>query len=382
MAKAAAGHATRAMSRDIYPRDRKKARRFSAPMNRTQKPEAAGVESDAPVRPTEFTTAGLPLPTQFSAFRGAYRGVFDMHLERVSAGGFPVRQDVWNLGRVILVSAHLPGPQHVFGLCHSRSTTLDHWYALVKCGDASPEAPAEPIHLSFHCLADPFQTEIGASRLLVAFIPRDIFPFGFDFEAIRDRPLDSGAGLLLMDFLVILNRRLPRLRLSELAGLPSAVRGLLALHGTSPPAHQGAARNAIDVRLLERAKRLIDRKIEAPDLSPGSLAEELFVSRSRLYRAFEAFGGVSVYIRRQRLLRTREALADASDTRSILRIAEQWGFADASVFSRAFRSEFGVSPSAVRRAGWMGGDHQRERNAIVERSQEASLEQLLRQLRS
>ncbi|CAH1688690.1 HTH-type transcriptional activator RhaS [Hyphomicrobiales bacterium] len=351
-------------------------------MNRMQKPEATGVEAHAPLKPTEFATDGLPLPTQFSAFRAAYRGVFDIHLERVSAGGFPVRQTVWNLNRLVLVSVQLPGPQHVFGLRHSRSTTLDHWYALVQYGRASPEAPAEATHLSFHCLADPFHAEIGASHLLVAFLPRDVFPFGFDFERIRDRTFDSGARLLLMDFLVILNRRLPGLHLSELGGLPSAVRGLLALHGTSSPVQLAPARNAVDVRLLERAKRLIDRKIEDPDLSPGSLSEELFVSRSRLYRAFEAFGGVSVYIRRQRLLRTREALADASDTRSILRIAEQWGFADASVFSRAFRSEFGVSPSAIRRAGWMGGDHRQEKNSTREGSQAASLEQLLRQLRS
>jgi AraC-like DNA-binding protein len=74
-----------------------------------------------------------------------------------------------------------------------------------------------------------------------------------------------------------------------------------------------------------------------------------------LYRIFEPLGGVSTYIRQQRLLKTRDALADSSDRRSISRIAEEWGFVDPSAYSRAFRHEFGISPSEARQEGWVNG---------------------------
>lgn len=81
----------------------------------------------------------------------------------------------------------------------------------------------------------------------------------------------------------------------------------------------------------------------------------LGVSRSRLYRIFEPLGGVASYIRRQRLLRTRDALSDIADTRSISRIAEEWGFVDASAYSRTFEHEFGISPKEARDIGWASG---------------------------
>ncbi len=101
---------------------------------------------------------------------------------------------------------------------------------------------------------------------------------------------------------------------------------------------------------------------------------------SRLYRLFEPFGGISSYIRRQRLLRTRDALSDSSDTRPIARIAEQWGFFDASAYSRTFRYEFGISPRDAREAGWDGcgylvGQHRRRESDHV-----SNLEHLLRGL--
>ena len=81
------------------------------------------------------------------------------------------------------------------------------------------------------------------------------------------------------------------------------------------------------------------------------------VSRSRLYRIFKPVGGVSNYVRRKRLLKTRDALADSSDRRTISGIAEEWGFTDPSTYSRMFKSEFGMSPKEARELGWQGVKH-------------------------
>jgi AraC-like DNA-binding protein len=105
---------------------------------------------------------------------------------------------------------------------------------------------------------------------------------------------------------------------------------------------------------MERARRFIGHNLADPDLTPEMLCTELGVSRSRLYRLFEPLGGISAYIRRQRLLKTGDALSDSSDRRSISRIAEEWGFTDPSAYSRTFRHEFGMSPSEAREEGWGG----------------------------
>jgi AraC-like DNA-binding protein len=108
------------------------------------------------------------------------------------------------------------------------------------------------------------------------------------------------------------------------------------------------AREPFATALLERARRFVQARLFDPDLGVAALLAELSVSRSRLYRLFEASGGVTNYIRHRRLLHAYAVLADPSEHRRICDIAEEHGFSDGAEFSRAFRREFGRSPSEVR----------------------------------
>ena len=88
------------------------------------------------------------------------------------------------------------------------------------------------------------------------------------------------------------------------------------------------------------------------------LCRQLGTSRSQLYRLMEGAGGVTHYIKRQRLFEGYAALCDTSNTRPIAAIAEELCFADRSAFTRAFRHEFGTRPSDVRAASlgdWLRG---------------------------
>jgi AraC-like DNA-binding protein len=307
---------------------------------------------DTPLQISEFTTRDLPGTDQFDAFSAAYRGVFDMFPTASENGAFPVSQKVWTLDKLVLVSTQLPGPGHGFGWRHAwHPMPLDHWYVLLPFDGAGPDSIREQsAPLSFHCLSKPFQIELEAGGMLMLFIPRDFT--AADFGSVLDRTLDAGAGLLLADFLASLCRRLPGLRRSEFPGVLEATRSLIvSCTGARDGAFSGT-RDSIDLKLLNRAKQLIERRITEPDLSPQSLCRDLFVSRSRLYRAFAPLGGISAYIRRQRLIQARGALLDAKDSRPIVRMAEQWGFSSASAFSRAFRYEFGESPQRIRQIGW------------------------------
>lgn len=334
--------------------------------------------SGSSLHPSEFKTHNLPGADQFDEFRATYGGVFDIFPVKSQDRTFPVHQKIWNLDKLVLVCARLPGPGYAFGWRHARRAGLDHWYAFLPCGGAAPEGlegHAGPV--SFHCLAQPFQSEIEAHGMLMLFIPRDLV--AADMDPLLDRKLDNGAGLLLADFLALLCRRLPRLRPCELPGVLEAIRGLIAACAMPSGNPLPDAHGPIDLRLLDRARRLVEHRIAEPDLSPASLCRDLSVSRSSLYRTFEPLGGVSAHIRRQRLLRARDALLDAVDARSIARIADEWGFADASTFSRAFKHEFGLSPRAARKMGWTESGHRKADPPHPEDA--ADLHLLLRRLR-
>ncbi len=110
----------------------------------------------------------------------------------------------------------------------------------------------------------------------------------------------------------------------------------------------------MNATLKDKARRCILRNLRSPHRGPNMLCRELGMSRSSVYRLLEAEGGVARYIQRQRLAESFAQLNDPSNTRPIVAIADELGMVDSSSFSRAFRREFGISPSDVREAARAG----------------------------
>jgi AraC-like DNA-binding protein len=105
---------------------------------------------------------------------------------------------------------------------------------------------------------------------------------------------------------------------------------------------------------MERVRKAVQRHLRSPVLGPATLCRLVGVSRSNLYRLLEAVGGVARYIQRQRLLEAHSMLSNPASNIKIVTIADDLCFPDASSFSRAFRHEFGCSPSEVRSAALAG----------------------------
>jgi AraC-like DNA-binding protein len=76
-------------------------------------------------------------------------------------------------------------------------------------------------------------------------------------------------------------------------------------------------------------------------------------SRRNLQLAFhQRFGcGPIQWIRQERLEHARQALLTADQSQSVAAIASRYGFSSASAFSRDFRAQFALSPSALLREG-------------------------------
>jgi AraC-like DNA-binding protein len=339
------------------------------------------VAQDTFLRPIEFTTAGLPAQDQFEAFRAAHETIVDICPVDGASESFVASQKIWPLDKLVLTSTLLPQKGNPIRWRHWNRAVLDHWYIVLPCsfivGRALHRQPAASP--TIHSLARPLEAQADGDGVLTLFVPRDLFP-GAELDALLDLPLERGSGSLLADYLLALNRRLPRLAQSELASVVEATRCLIAACASPSRDRLAAARAPIELTLLERGRRLIRRRLAEPELSPEMICKELGVSRSRLYRLFEPIGGISHYVRRQRLLQARHALLDPSDTRSIVRIAEQWGFVDASTFSRAFRHEFGFSPKAAREAGRTGNGYPNGREGLRPPPEMQSLAGLLRNL--
>ncbi len=101
--------------------------------------------------------------------------------------------------------------------------------------------------------------------------------------------------------------------------------------------------------LLALALRHIEVLLGDPRLDVAMLARAIGVSRSRLYDAFVAQGGVASAIRDTRLERARHRITAPEDLhRTLEEIARLCGFSEYATFTRAFRRRFGLSPNGVR----------------------------------
>ncbi|MCQ9134214.1 AraC family transcriptional regulator [Streptomyces hilarionis] len=102
--------------------------------------------------------------------------------------------------------------------------------------------------------------------------------------------------------------------------------------------------------LVLRVKEFIRRHLDDPGLTPAAIAEAHHVSRSYLYRQFQAEGlTVASYIRDQRLDNARRELVDPRlRALPIHAVAARWGFPRAAEFTRAFRTAYGLPPSELR----------------------------------
>lgn len=105
------------------------------------------------------------------------------------------------------------------------------------------------------------------------------------------------------------------------------------------------ALNPLDHQFIDKINNIINENISLEDLGVSFLAERMCMSQSSLYRKLMAIVGVSAneYIRHIRLGRAEEMLR--SGEMNITEVAFSTGFGSHSSFGKAFRKEYGMSPS-------------------------------------
>jgi AraC-like DNA-binding protein len=136
-------------------------------------------------------------------------------------------------------------------------------------------------------------------------------------------------------------------------GLPSALLPVLVqtmlqtlTAATSELARRDVRAHDLSRYHLARIKAYASAHLRDPELNVERIAAGAGISVSHLHRLFRHEERTAMdWVREQRLLGCRRDLSDASHGHlSVSDIAFQWGFNDASHFSRAFRARFGMSP--------------------------------------
>lgn len=105
-----------------------------------------------------------------------------------------------------------------------------------------------------------------------------------------------------------------------------------------------------DEKFMHRAVELMEKNVSNPDFSVVDLSKGLYISRVALYKKlFELTGKTPVeFIRHFRLQRAAQLLEKSKLT--IAEVAYEVGFNDSKYFSRLFKAEFNMLPSAYHAA--------------------------------
>lgn len=156
-------------------------------------------------------------------------------------------------------------------------------------------------------------------------------------------PADTSAGWVLSELSAIIFKKLPSAPLAEAETMASMLAGTLS-NLISETAESVAKKQAVSDRRA-MMQRFVIQNIHDLSLSVETLCKKFDVSRATVFRDFEP-GGLQNFMMLHRLDCALKDIASGPAIRGrIALIAEKWGFSSPAHFSRAFRENFGFSPS-------------------------------------
>ena len=312
----------------------------------------------------DFSTADVDPADGFDAWRAVHSAAFDL-LPANQNTNFSARHRTWDLGGMAFQTIETDSVRFASLAEHTRRDPLDHWVvSLFVSGHCTTEGCKVVLEKvvgipQLASLADPFHGRVVRGKAHLLYIPRDTCrDTAHLLDAASLTLLDDGMGGIFADHLTSLESHMAQLRPADLAELVASTRSLLLAAIAPTPGRLAESETMINRALLERARQCIQDNLQNTALDVRYILRNLGVSRSRLYRLFEASGGIMHYIQKRRLQAAHKVLADPASTRRIFELAEDFCFNDAAEFSRAFRREFGYSPSDLRASGGMRSDVQ------------------------
>ncbi len=307
--------------------------------------------SDLPM--IRFSAAGLPGDDAFDAWRQVMARMF--HIDRARAVDRLPRGGVAaSLVGAVMCNRSTFNGQRLTRDRRRIDATPDHLVLqLYRSGGFAGKIGGEPVEIARGQIAicdlrRPLDVQAVASDTVGLTIPRELLD-GVDLGRLPAR-LDLTRERLLGVRMTALHHRLPTLVASD---IPAVTADLLAalrrLFDPSATADVLDGRE-LDADLLALAEHIIAGTLAAADLSPGTIADQLQVSRATLYRVFAPLGGVMNHVWTLRLEAVRRALEQPTEPRTLARLAVDHGFKIGAHLSRGFRASYGAAPREWRAA--------------------------------
>ena len=208
-----------------------------------------------------------------------------------------------------------------------------------------------PGSLALYVTKRPYTLEYtGDQRSLIVLFPQNFVQMSSDYMGlITATSLSDSQGLGKVA--VTLFEQLAA-NLEELQGAHALalVRSALEMLITVMAAESSSAGREPANLLFHQAVAYIEDHLGDPELSPGRVADALYISLRQLHGRFATNGlTVATFIRTRRLERIRDDLANPllrSD--SVQTISSRYALFDPSHVSKTFKAEYGESPSAYR----------------------------------
>lgn len=294
-------------------------------------------------------------PDAFDAYRA---GLSDLYATSGFVGGkdaFFNRNAAWQFGGTVFGRGHSTGQTFTRSAAEIRRSGFDGIGMYLDLGGGKADAdgrntPTAPGTVVFRDLTRPSSSQYDRIDLVVTIIPREIAPEWLLDPRMHGHGIDSAspAGRMLGAHL---------LSTAEVADELDHPGGLAAIDAALVLAQQSVGPMAVmtpeQARAAHRTVRqmaieVIERDLMNPDLTADRIAVALGVSRSTLYRAFDAAGGVMVSIQRRRLARAYALLRQRRGrSPTVAEIAHDCGFSSESHFSRAFGDRYDLSPGEL-----------------------------------
>lgn len=216
-------------------------------------------------------------------------------------------------------------------------------------GDVSPTLFVSPrAGLALAALEQSARRFGSAEERLLLLVPRGWLEGAGAAGPAQRLETEAGPGALLAGFMRQLAGQSRHFSDGQARSVTVALRALLEACLAPAGEPVAAVAPSPSSSTVERARQIVQRHMGSPDFGPPQLGRLLAMSRSKLYRLLDADGGVAHFINRERLLQARRDLTAPGEPLSVHAIASRVGFRDHSTFSRAFRREYGCSPSHLR----------------------------------
>lgn len=289
-------------------------------------------------------TRDLPPAIRFDAWRAFWEPAVHVAASRTGTAGFLGRASLRPLGRYVLLDVEADAA----GYRRSRSEGLrdgfDQWVVMLRLSEACGEA----VELRLGALSLGFGLRELHGRWCGVFIPPERLPqLAPVFTSGRAVPVLSPAARMLGGMLPRIAASADEIAPADSPRLEAALSSMLTACLMDWEMRPASTRQQLEAARRARVIALVDAALDDADLAPATLVERSGISRSELYRCFAPVGGIARVIQLRRLRHAYRQLARTDGPATVSRIGEAVGFFDASSFTRAFRREFGCTPSEV-----------------------------------